>query len=361
MPNQQLVGYIKQQLQNNVGKEAITAALLGAGWSQVDVSEAMQLATGSTPAPAPVAPPGPAPSASVFSANEVIFQPETVSPPVVVAGAPAVAGPMAATVIPTSAPAGHVSRRWFLSAIVLGVMAAVFAGISAFLYFGNSDSGTRLATLSRDNGKLSNQLSELTASKKDMDTRFVKQAADVDDLSNQLAVFASPTGSSPTSTEELAVKLRGILGISSGGDFFLTSSRNVIFPIKGFRDAKTQEDAKPLVSTLVDITGTHLSGSKLVTVTSIKTANQPSLQVKAKSEETGRVGSTSTPQTAPKATSTVPITATSSPKATTTPVVPAAQTPKSTTTLPTVTPATTTHPTVPATTPATTSTATSTP
>lgn len=43
MTNQQLLDYIKQQLQNGIGKENIKAELLAKGWKEKDVSDAMSL------------------------------------------------------------------------------------------------------------------------------------------------------------------------------------------------------------------------------------------------------------------------------------------------------------------------------
>ena len=52
MQNQQLVDYIKQQLQGGVAKDAVKKALLEAGWPEADVAESMQAAAPAAPATA---------------------------------------------------------------------------------------------------------------------------------------------------------------------------------------------------------------------------------------------------------------------------------------------------------------------
>jgi hypothetical protein len=117
MANQQLVDYIKQQLQLGVSKEAIRGTLIQVGWAEADINDAFNAATPSTPSPVPGAA-GPA-------AGSVVSVPSSAGPGLEAAApagklpppegprvqaAPSVAAPAAPALTPTaSKPASAVS------------------------------------------------------------------------------------------------------------------------------------------------------------------------------------------------------------------------------------------------------------
>jgi hypothetical protein len=75
-------------------------------------------------------------------------------------------------------------------------------------------------------------------------------------------VFAAP----PAGAKEVSVAVRGTLKAASDGKFTLTTSRNIVFTVKNYKDAKVTAALKPLADQGVTLSGVHAPASLEITV-----------------------------------------------------------------------------------------------
>ena len=352
MANQQLITYIKTQVANGAVMEAIRTALLGAGWAEADVNEAIAAVAppAQTPAAAqPIVPvaavkpvvetvkqvvpaepqmmASPATQVSAAARPQVATQPVTVnltgatsaSPSFKVdevvfhpefAGAssfdaPTTMAQMAPTVVSGKKTGG--SRIWFFVAIIFILFALAGGVVAGFFYTENSDLQGRVTSLSAQNARLADQSGVTVKDRKTTDDK-VAALTDVNtDLESQLAIFVLPTGSAPVVDRSLTI--RGKLESVPAG-YTLTTSRGIVLQVKNSKDPRIDALLKPFVGTTVTMDGVVTPGVREITF----------IGFSAKDQKTNAATSTTpTATSTPIVPSTVKV---STSTATTTPVQP---------------------------------------
>jgi hypothetical protein len=317
MANQQLVDYINAQRAKGVGRDAINAALIGAGWNQADVSAAMDsVFPATTPGVAAVpgsmarstAPFSTTPGASStagFSTGPVAFSPQP-SKPVSSIGSPmgsslpsSFSAPRTTpvTAADLSAPQEHHLSKPLIAAIIVVVLLVI--GGLAYWYFGNS-TPTPAAPGVASTASTGNT-DQVTQANSQLQSQVTQLQAQVTNDENQLSIFAA------TTTKEVPLTIHGTLQQASSTKVFtLTTDRNIILVVSNSKDPKVVSALGSLVGTTVELTGTHPPVSALLKVTAVNgnLVNPP-------------VVATSTTSTAPAATTPPAAAATTTPKTTT--------------------------------------------
>jgi hypothetical protein len=296
MINQQLVDYIKQQLQAGVDKDVVQKALGDAGWQAPDVDDSMKAAaspagavmssgnfgssagmTGSmaggagSPAlePAkidPAAAMGGGSSQSMSSRNKFFSRPATAA----VSSTPAAVG-----VSDDDEDEEHPSTKKFvMSMIVMGLVIVILAGALAFVYFNlngqlkAAQSGV-MQSGGGDQSALQAQVTELTSERDALAAQTAQASAERDMLADELGFFVVPPGTS-TSTP-VTVIMSGTLTGNASTTFALTTAHNVRVLVANSANTAVAAALTPLANgtTDVQLTGTHLPASANVTVTAV--------------------------------------------------------------------------------------------
>ncbi len=306
--NQQLKDYVDQQAKVGVPNDVIKTALIEAGWQERDINEAMAGPLSSavagavkpveTAKPADMAKPvemakpieikpieakssdaasflsklstGPAAQKKTFPVSFVtsdIFQPKN---------GPAfeTKGIASQTSFSGNNPrvisvAGGTKNDFFKKPIVPIALAAVsavlFAG-AGILYAQNSGLQAKLNSVNEESASLKAKLDSLASDKNGLTDQITSLNQTVQDLSNQLSIFAMPVG---TSTAELPVNVKGMLGGGGKSLYTITTSRAIAVYVKNSKDANVDTALKPSIGSQVEISGTHAAGSQYVTVTAV--------------------------------------------------------------------------------------------
>lgn len=273
MANTQLTAYASAQLDKGVSREAITQALIGAGWMQADVEAAVaevmqQRGGGTSVASAPVT------ETVVAQAQPEMTQPvmqqpmaqqpmttvtTTTSPSVQPAGAVTPASFFATTpsmsmdATTTTAPKRSLTWLFVLVGILLAI--GIIGGAAYALLGGSTDieipgaNADELATLQQERDQLRAQVDSLT------DNQAKTEA--------ELALFIP----APTPTVEHTIG--GRLSTSTAGAWIITTAHGIIVTISNAKEAGVTEALTPLKDAEVTITGTHAPGSTLMKVSAI--------------------------------------------------------------------------------------------
>ncbi|MBI4085676.1 MAG: hypothetical protein HY433_00285 [Candidatus Liptonbacteria bacterium] len=330
--NQQLKDYIDQQVKVGVPNNVIKAALLETGWRETDINEAMALfvpSAGAAPAkPAemikpveikpieikPIDSTQPSPAATAGTAGSPQIKSSYFSPvlPKVSPGSGAQEKPApvsfvtsdifqpknesafetkgiaSQTPFPVNKPqiisaAGGMGagpgNNFFKKQIVPIVLGAVsillFAG-AGILYAQNSGLQNKINSISVESSSLKTNLDLLASDKNALTEQVATLNQAVNDLSNQLSIYASPADASKT--QELPITIKGVLGGGGKAAYVLTTNKDILVAVKNSGDSRVDGVLKPLLGTQVEISGTHLLRSDSVTVTAINGAPLPPLE-----------------------------------------------------------------------------------
>lgn len=288
MVQDQLVEYISSQLKLGVSREAVKAALVGAGWQAADVEDTLKKVEGAArpvqpmQSAQPFKPAQPAAGASIkvsdllsASGSAATFK---MSSPAAKPLDLSKNKPAASSMVAGASMMGGVKTRGgrggFIMAIVGGIV-IVALGAAAYWYINNGSLAGRVSTLNSESADVASRLASLNAqvqalnaSNTALTAQAVSLAAENEDLKANLSFVVVPLKAS-TSSE--VVSMRGALLGSSKTSFRLTTPYGVIVYVSNSKDAKVSAALTPLVSSTssVMLTGTHLSGSQYITVTSV--------------------------------------------------------------------------------------------
>lgn len=319
MVNQQLRDYVSEQLRLGVAKEAVRGALIESGWAQADVNEVMQSGTGAPAEIKPVAPPAIAMAQKPTIAVQPAVQPVRVIQPAVVAQPVRVSQPAVAFVKPAqsmasqttdivqpktnpfpvspkanmgtpgtnpvsvSAASGAAAKpvslgasiaaktpdRGKLPMIVMIVLALLLGSAAAYFYMQTSDLQVRVSSLSAESETARTQAGALAKERDSLIGRMASLSSESRDLAVNLSFFVAPGGAEG----QQAVAFGGTLGSGDKGIYTVKTARGVVVSIKNSRDALVEKALKPLVGTMVQISGTHTAGSREVTVLAVNGAS----------------------------------------------------------------------------------------
>ncbi len=295
MVNQQLIDYIKTQLQVGVGRDVVKNALLESGWAEADITEALKQA-GASPA-APVAATQPAAHAVAATAKPAtasanggvmmtsdIFQPknEPVFDPKVTAG-PAIkaqlanasvkgAGPVVAGSAAASVSYGGKKFSGSMLTIALGVGFVVCAGAAIFFFMQKADLAAQLVPLETarmEADTLKKQVAVLQEERDGLAAQVTQTQKSNVALANDLAIFQVPDGTAPGTTGNIVVT--GALR-QENSQYVVFTPNEVTVVVKNGKDAKVAAALQALLGNTVTLSGTHVIGSREMTVTTVNGA-----------------------------------------------------------------------------------------
>lgn len=264
MINQQLVDYIKQQMQAGVSKDAVRKALGDAGWPPADVEDSFKAAM-----PAGASP-----------ANQTIINPAVAMGGVdVMAKSPA--GASSSDKFFAKSAAGqmpkeidHAPDKKFL--VVMISMGAVIVLLAAALVFVYLNLNSQLEAAQGGSPINPDQLSSLQGQVTQLTTerdQFASQAQSLNEdnqaLLAELGFFVPPA--SATSTAPVSAMVNGMLSGNASTTFVLTTAHNLKVIVLNSKDAKVAAALAPLVAgtSTVTLAGTHPAGSLNFTVTAV--------------------------------------------------------------------------------------------
>jgi hypothetical protein len=278
MVNQQLVDYIKQQIQGGVTRDAIKKALLDAGWPTADVEDSMKAAD-------PVAESQPAASSKIDTMAAM--------------GGGAATG----SVVAASSPLQGSSTKFFsepgavveqpahgsrIAMIVMGALIVILLATLGYIYFSlngkvSSVNGTAAITASEGQA-LRAQVTQLTADKDALTGQVTALTEQSQGYAEEVA-FAVNTGS----TTDVSATIRGTVSGTTSA-YFLTTAHGLKISIKNSKDARVDAGLKPLVGQGAILTGTHRPGVMDLTIATINGAELSSI-----STSTPAAATTTTP------------------------------------------------------------------
>lgn len=269
MVNQQLVDYVKQQLQGGIQKDAVKKALLDAGWPDADVNDSLSAASS-----------GPAPSAPAVAVQPAIQspaqpKPQTINPMAAMAGSSA-AAPASLPSKPRekffddagAAGTEHKGHGAGIAMTVMGAMIVALLVALGYIYFSlngkiTSMPGTGGASEAALND-LRGQVQTLTAGNAALSSQVTGLAADNQELKSEIGFLAVTS----TSTAEIAAEAKGVLGGATGA-YTLTTKNNLKISVKNSKDSKVDPVLKAYLGQSVTLNGTHKQGEAAITVTGI--------------------------------------------------------------------------------------------
>lgn len=321
MANDQLIAYIKDQLEAGVSEKAVKEALAGVGWQEGDIREAiaevkqfapaesspppsqaavpqvsrMTAAISQTPqtpldaAPRRAAGEGGAPvDASTrdaepsskaakpptsFSQGAPIVTPDIFQPKDLPVFKSSAKTPEPNVVQETIAKSSSARRVRWLFPVVLGVAVAVSLAAAFWFALRTIRLRAEVSSLMAETAVNSAQISTLTKKNSDLEAELSRLKEERSELLTDLSAFVAPPfdkeknpGASPPAE---AVTLKGVLAGGDNGPFTLTTGRGVIFTIKNSSDQKAASVLKLLVGNSVQLTGMHVPGTKEITITTV--------------------------------------------------------------------------------------------
>lgn len=283
--NPQLKDYIDQQTKLGISKDEIKRALVGAGWQESEVLEAMSAGAASVSAvmpqvktPDPINPagqpstPSVKPASAPFVASD-IFRPAKEEP---MFQSRAAAGPKAASpdkpqmVSFASSKESYGGGGWlkrYALPETIGLVAILAMAGTVFFYIRSADLETKVAAANQQSGASQASIASLTNQKTDLTNQAASLNATITDLTNQLSLFAAPANAS--ATQELSITIKGTLGGGGKSSYFLMTNKDILVVVKNSSDPKVDAALKPLLGSQIEISGTHVPRSNSITVTAV--------------------------------------------------------------------------------------------
>lgn len=355
--NQQLKDYIVEQTKLGVSKDVVKSTLLGAGWKEDDINQAVTEAESGPQEIAPLKPASlvqpaqqasqgqstqqtqaaqPAKPAEVLQAFKPVNMPGSSGPVAKNSPVPFVtsdifqpkseqvfqssgaksqtssnspeAKPQVISVTQNDKSAAGMSDK--ILPISLGVVSIILLGGNVYFFLQNGDIRSKFDSL--NSGKVSSenqttsfesQATSLAADKKTLTDEVDSLNKTIVDLNSQISIFAAPAENA--SATSVSFDVSGTLG--GGGKFLysLTTSKNIVLFVKNSKDAKVNSALKSLLSTSVQLGGTHEAESNYLTVETVngqsvleiaKAAAAAQASTSTSTQSSGQT-STSTPET----------------------------------------------------------------
>ncbi|HVM76649.1 MAG TPA: hypothetical protein VMU07_00655 [Candidatus Paceibacterota bacterium] len=316
MVHDQLVDYIASQIKLGASRDAIKAALVGAGWQGGDVEDSFKKAEGGAVQPAAAssvlntqaigggiaAKPISASGSAGTSANSFFSKPasagQSMTGPQVIRMSDLVSSsegptmsankPMSAAVSAGARPAAPVSNMGAMAAarpsspksktklimIVGGILILGFGGAAGYFFMQNSSLSAQVNTLNGQSANvtsqvssLSSQVNSLTASTTAQATQLAGLTSANQELLKELSFYTVPAGAVATSSQ---ISLTGALGINNVNKmYFIIGSFGGKITISNSKDPKALTVLAPIVGTTTQFTGSYIPGTDSIIVTSV--------------------------------------------------------------------------------------------
>ena len=271
MIQDQLVEYISAQTKAGTSRDAIRAALVGAGWVAGDVDDSFKKVEGASSPAVSVAAAAAAKSMGSPSKSpepQMIRMSDLVSAsdrPLAVTGAskeqkpagkisPVVASVAVAGMGVKEISAGRpVSSKKNLIIGIVGIILILLLGAFAgYLYMQNSTLSSKVASLggasadvTAEISALTSQVNTLTASGTAMGTEIGGLTSANEELAMELSFYALPAGTTPTSTN---LSVSGMLSLSASKMYILTASYGGKLSVANSKDATYPPDSSRLLA-----------------------------------------------------------------------------------------------------------------
>lgn len=311
MIQDQLVEYVSSQIKLGIARDTIKAALVGAGWQTVDIEDTLKKIEGDKAQPAVVAQPQPVMQKPIMQTAQPAQSPisnplakpsspfASFSPSDIVGGAKSassqlvrmsdfVSGPeqdltkkifdkkpekAAVSFVETSPKKGGSKVVPMLEAVVIIGLAA----LSVFLYLQNNTLGAKVSGLGGKSTDVASQIASLTsqvqsftASNANLTAQVASLTAENADLQTSMSFFIVPSNASNSaSSSPVAASISGTLQGGGKLPYVVTTAYGVKLTVKNSSDIKLITMLSPLVGSMIQVAGTHLPGSALVTVTAV--------------------------------------------------------------------------------------------
>lgn len=275
MVNQQLKDYIDEQVRVGVSRDAIKSALLEAGWNAAEVGEAMGGGMSPVQHMDAVKPAMPAAVRPVQTQQPVMRNPQPVASQPMQPSQPRMmstvsAKPMASMAAPSMGvtasdrPLARKSGHRMID-LVMGVSIFILGMAATWFAINNSNLDSALGLAESEHETVVNEAASLRTNNQALQAENVALAEERDDLASQLGVLVSTR----TSGEE-AVSIKGILGVAGDkAPYTLRASSGLVVTLKNSRTAGLEAMLKDSLGELVQIEGTHVVGSKDITVLTV--------------------------------------------------------------------------------------------
>lgn len=282
MANQQLVDYIKQQIQLGVLKEAIKNTLLQSGWPEADVKEALDVSFGqqstvSQSGPVAVATDIVQPKVDPNAGRIENFAASKKAEPSSFQAKVASFNPTSADISSPKSVGASSPKSWksfvIPGVVSLVVIALIVSNVMFYLAKQNAEGeamnvGIEKSTLSTNNSGLTTQVSNLQS-------QLATSDADKADLSLHLSLLV-PNNTGATTT--IPVTISGALKLDDKGQFTLTTGRNLILSVGNSKAPNVVSVLKPLAgASSVKLTGSTIPGSKVIVISSVNDIPVPEL------------------------------------------------------------------------------------
>jgi hypothetical protein len=298
-----LVDYISSQMKSGVSRDAIKAALVGAGWAALDVEDTLKKVE--SPVMSSVQPAKPmgvssAAAGSFFSgggaslkSSEKNPEPQTIKVSDLVS-ASASASPSVSSGFPKESPVvkstanparmgtmGTIkpekSGHGFVATWIFSIVIVILAGLSGYLFWQNNTLMGEIGSVNVQSQGVTGQVTSFQSQIQALDASNTALAGQVatltainQDLTTNLSlvtVLRTANSGTPTSTPIT------VSGSISGGKpvYVLTTGLGVAVSVKNYADAGVRVALQPWVgsSTVVQVAGTYIPGSSAITVTSV--------------------------------------------------------------------------------------------
>lgn len=258
MINQQLVDYIKQQLQLGVSKEGIKNTLITSGWPEADVSEAMASLEPKAAAPAA------APAASQVTSD--IFQPKTEFAKTE-AAAPAepakksepvafekniesYADPIASSAMATAHPRGK------MLLLAFGTLALILLLAAGYLYMENASLDADVVSANQMNNALSRDHAALVEEKGSLAGQLAALTEENESLHAHLSFLLG------SGTTTVKTTIRGTLNGDEKTPYTLVTASGLTVNLRNYRDPRVLPMIQSLLGNGSQLTLEHAPGSR---------------------------------------------------------------------------------------------------
>lgn len=266
MVQKQLVDYIKSQQALGASSDAIRSALTGAGWPPLDVEDSLKSIEPGAPASVSSSP-------ASISVNDLVsgFKPRTEAPATPKKSVDPVE-------VMTPAHPDHPAHHLHIGYVVLAVIAAALIAVLGLLYMKYSALQSqvsavndRLTSANSQVSSLTSQVSDLTQSRDALNAQVKNLTQSNSQYSGELFFFLTPT-STASGTPAISFRLSGLLSTTTRG-YVLATADGLKLTVLNSQSDKIKTVLDPLAGNTVEISGTHLPGSREVTVASVNGAS----------------------------------------------------------------------------------------
>ena len=275
MIEEKIIDYIKAQVAAGASKEAIKDALVKADWPETDVDDSIK----------GVLAPSDQKTKTILISDLLAASdlPVMSMAPGVEAkeggegGAEKLAGLTKKSVMRTFQKILN-GKAGAFNVIILTALLMVSAIAAAFFYFQYQNAKKEIAAMQGVSDAASSKISELNSQIgvlggqiNSLGAKVTTLTAENEKLSGELYFFLTPLGLNATT--ELTVTLQGVVGGGGRALYAFTTDKGIKVFVKNSKNSKVDALLKVLLGKTAEISGTHLSGSREMTVTAINGAS----------------------------------------------------------------------------------------